>query len=155
MSSVTNMNRMFWGASALNQDIADVIKAVMRERARFDRKCMILVRMGGWRREGTCIHPTSEFARAILHTLQQVRQTCVPAQTGGTANGSLVDEKKEKSDHSVVRRVSASDQPSCYKPTNCDAQPFNRAVTSRTELSKSRPTVLLQADQPCHQKSKP
>ena len=27
--------------------------------------------------------------------LQQVRQTCVPAQTGGTANGSLVDEKRK------------------------------------------------------------
>ena len=57
MSSVTNMNRMFWGASALNQDIADVIKAVMRERARFDRKCMILVRMGGMEKRGDMYPP--------------------------------------------------------------------------------------------------
>ena len=65
--------------------------------------------------------------------LQQVRQTYVPAQTGGTANGSLVDEKE--------------------KTAHRSAHPTNRAVTSQPTAMHHRPTELLKASQLCGQKA--
>lgn len=61
--------------------------------------------------------------------------TCVPAQTGGTANGSLVDEK-EKSDHR-------------------SAHPTNRAVTSQPTAMHNRSTELLQAELSCQKADQP
>ena len=72
--------------------------------------------------------------------LQQVRQTCVPAQTGGTANGSLVDEKK-KSLTTVSSDVSA--------------HPTNRAVTSQPTAMHNRSTELLQAELSCQKADQP
>ena len=64
-----------------------------------------------------------------------VPHTCVPAQTGGTANGSLVDEK-EKSDHR-------------------SAHPTNRAVTSQPTAMHNRSTELLQAELSCQKADQP
>jgi hypothetical protein len=62
-----------------------------------------------------------------------VPYTYVPAQTGGTANGSLVDEKE--------------------KTAHRSAHPTNRAVTSQPTAMHHRPTELLKASQLCGQKA--